>query len=167
MGVPSIAHTDIAPGQFVKVKGRYKLNDFNRARFLAWSTKDNSVCPYYVGNNPGKLRSPEEYKYDPQTEKVDVYSLGNIFFMLFQNEYPFQDVASSDAKDLVMKGERPSIYADLWQSQTHINVALKHAMIMCHEQDPANRSSSREVELYLTEQLRKLDPDFNHTMYLS
>lgn len=69
-GRPAIAHTDIAPGQFVRVGDIYKLNDFNRARFLRTNITDGSVCTYKVGNNPGKNRSPEEYAYRPQTEKV-------------------------------------------------------------------------------------------------
>jgi len=65
-----MAHTDISPGQFIKVNGIFKLNDFNRARFLPWSAEKNQSCPYFVGSNPGKYRSPEEYNYEGQTEMV-------------------------------------------------------------------------------------------------
>jgi serine/threonine protein kinase len=56
-GVPSIAHTDITPGQFVYVDdfGVYKLNDFNRARFIGWNKRTNSTCGFHVGNNPGTV----------------------------------------------------------------------------------------------------------------
>jgi hypothetical protein len=67
-GYPSIAHTDISPAQYVKVGGVYKLNDFNRARFIAYN--GDEPCPFLVGSNPGKNRSPEEYSYHPLTEKV-------------------------------------------------------------------------------------------------
>ena len=69
----SVAHTDISPNQYIKVKGIYKLNDFNRARFLPWSTdvaNKSTPCSYHIGNNPGKNRAPEEYKFQPQSEKV-------------------------------------------------------------------------------------------------
>jgi hypothetical protein len=73
-GYPTIAHTDIAPAQFIKVNDIYKLNDFNRARFIAYRYDEESqtdvMCPYQIGSNPGKNRSPEEYNYEPQTEKV-------------------------------------------------------------------------------------------------
>lgn len=65
-----MAHTDISPSQYIKIGDIYKLNDFNRARFLPWSAKDNQTCPYFVANNPGKFRSPEEYNYEGQTEMV-------------------------------------------------------------------------------------------------
>jgi hypothetical protein len=54
-GRPSIAHTDITTSQFVYVNGRYKLNDFNRCRFIAWNQKTNEQCGFYVGRNPGHV----------------------------------------------------------------------------------------------------------------
>jgi hypothetical protein len=69
----SIAHTDISPNQYVKVKGIYKLNDFNRARFIPWSHHNETTCTYRVGSNPGKNRAPEEYKLEPQSEKVSYF----------------------------------------------------------------------------------------------
>ena len=56
-GVPAMAHADITPSQFVYVKetGTYKLNDFNRCRFIPINNKTNELCPYFVGNNPGTV----------------------------------------------------------------------------------------------------------------
>ena len=159
-GEASIAHTDIYLNQFISGNGRYKLNDFNRARFLAWSTKDQKPCPYYVGGNEGTFRSPEEYNYEPQTEMVDVYSMGNIFFTFLQGELPFDDLSSKAAIEMVKKGRRPRIYVDLWHSTDPVNQALKHAMIISHKQNAADRATAREIETFLTEKLRELDPDF-------
>lgn len=69
-GQASIAHTDISPGQFIRIDGIYKLNDFNRARFIRWSPAENKACGYRVARNPGTNRSPEEYESLEQTEKV-------------------------------------------------------------------------------------------------
>ena len=69
-GQASIAHTDISPGQFIRIDGKYKLNDFNRARLIRWSPSKNRTCGYFIGKNPGSNRSPEEYQYLEQTEKV-------------------------------------------------------------------------------------------------
>lgn len=56
-GVPAIAHTDIATGQYVysRQASSFKLQDFNRARFLAWNNKTDTPCTYTVGNNPGTV----------------------------------------------------------------------------------------------------------------
>jgi len=56
-GRASIAHTDITPTQFIEINGFYKLNDFNRARFLTFNQKTNEPCTYEIGNNPGTVRN--------------------------------------------------------------------------------------------------------------
>ncbi len=60
VGRASIAHTDITPANFVYVKrkGRYVLNDFNRCRFIAWNKKLDEPCTFQVGNNPGTVSLP-------------------------------------------------------------------------------------------------------------
>jgi serine/threonine protein kinase len=90
--------------------------------------------------------------------KVDVYSFGNIIYSLLQEELPFQDTRSKSVPDLVMKGVRPSIYYDIWNSTDPIVMALKEAMIMCHEGEPEDRASARQVEVYLKSKLEEFDP---------
>jgi hypothetical protein len=69
-GRATVAHTDISPNQFIRVNGIYKLDDFNRARFIQWSETNQTACPFRISNNPGRNRSPEEYAYQPETEMV-------------------------------------------------------------------------------------------------
>ena len=58
-GVAAIAHTDITPGQFVFIgdgtSGIYKLNDFNRCRFMRWNSQTRTTCGLHVGSNPGGI----------------------------------------------------------------------------------------------------------------
>lgn len=54
-GQAPMAHTDIAPTQFILIDGYYKLNDFNRVRFIRWNNETNMPCPYQVMNNPGEV----------------------------------------------------------------------------------------------------------------
>ena len=187
-GKATIAHTDIGPDQFIMIDGRYKLNDFNRARFLLEYRHNHTICPYYVGKNPGKNRSPEEYAYGPQTEmvrrnvgylawfstgcvrgvltivisfplpQVDMYSYGNIVYTLLMEQYPFEEESRKAVPKLVMEGIRPSMYADLWNSTDPIISTLREAMIMCHEGDPAKRASARKVSNFLKKKLEEVDP---------
>ena len=157
-GMATIAHTDIAPGQFMKVGNIYKLQDFNRARFIRYSQTNRTACPFYVGNNAGKNRSPEEYAYGPEDEKVDVYSYGNLLYMLLQGDWPFDDVDDEEAAALVQKGTRPNIYEDVWNSTDPVDQVLKKAMMMCHQQDPVERAKARDVETLLKDAMKKLDP---------
>ena len=59
--------------------------------------------------------------YLDQTEKVDVYSLGNIFYMLLQEEWPFQDLNETEAIQQIIKGARPSIDKAVWESQDPVD----------------------------------------------
>lgn len=62
-GVPAVAHTDIRADQFVYVDaaGVYKLNDFNRARFIAKNEETDELCTYEVWNNPSVVRTMYTY----------------------------------------------------------------------------------------------------------
>ena len=53
-----ISHADISHGQFVYVseEGKWKLNDFNRCRFIRWNEKLQDYCPFEIGSNPGEVR---------------------------------------------------------------------------------------------------------------
>jgi serine/threonine protein kinase len=121
------------------------------------------MCTFHVGNNPGKNRSPEEYRYEGQTEKIDVYSLGNLLYSLLQDEMPFHGIDDDETQELVKKGERPSVYADLWNSTDPVDQVLKQTMVMCHEEEQDKRASAREVEALLKDALRMVDPQWKVT----
>jgi serine/threonine protein kinase len=181
----AMAHTDISPQQFVIVNrernrndhhhhhrnghneeeeeeegNRFKLTDFNRMRMLRVDPDlDNSPCPYKVKKNAGRNRSPEEYAYLPQTEKVDVYSLGNMLFMLLTNETRLFDNDSTDtAMNKVKSGERPFVSRAIRQSQDPIDQALLKAMSMCHLQDIKERATALQVANFLKANLELIDP---------
>lgn len=78
--------------------------------------------------------------------------------MLLQEEWPFAGLSIIEAQELVKQGRRPDIYYDLWNSSEPVNRALKQGMIWSHQQDPKRRCSARQLEEYLKEQMRQLDP---------
>ena len=158
---PAIVHADIYTNQFVAVdvgngKTRYKLNDFNRCTFLYWNSTSNAGnCPYEYGDyNAWLYRSPEEYDYAPQTEKIDVYSMGNMFFSLLMGDDPFQkDYDKGGSKRVtrkVIKGKRPQLSQDLLESKDPIVKVLREAMARCHVHDWKERASAKEIAEMLT-----------------
>ena len=158
----TLAHTDITPSQFIRIDGTYKLNDFNRSRFIRWNRHTNMPCSYHVGRNPGKFRSPEEYlKPHVQTEKVDVYSMGNVYYVLVARLWPFDNnyerLNEKEAQSAVKHGRRPRLPEDVLQrADVRIDPALfvvVEAMRACYEQDVTARPSSVEVRDYLGGQL--------------
>lgn len=97
----------------------------------------------------------EEYKYDPQSEKVDVYSTCNVFYLLLTNEWPFDDMSDHQAQDLVLRGMRPAVSDEILEKageDPSIDTLLS-AMNMCYHQDPIVRASARDVADFLTEAL--------------
>eukprot|EP00594_Rhizosolenia_setigera_P015829 CAMPEP_0178970126 /NCGR_PEP_ID=MMETSP0789-20121207/19317_1 /TAXON_ID=3005 /ORGANISM="Rhizosolenia setigera, Strain CCMP 1694" /LENGTH=402 /DNA_ID=CAMNT_0020656493 /DNA_START=579 /DNA_END=1787 /DNA_ORIENTATION=- len=159
-GYATIAHTDITGGQFIFVDGIFKLNDFNRARFIRWNEKENEPCPFRIGVNRGDFRSPEEYMYTDETEKVDVYSMGNIFYQLYSlNYYLFGNITDdTEIAKMVKKGQRPDYNSISIGSidDPKIDDAFQKAIEMCYIQDPNERASARDVADFLLDELEKI-----------
>ena len=148
-GRASMSHTDIAARQFISVDGgkSFKINDFNRARFLYQNkTHPELNCPCYVGGNTGRFRSPEEYAHKPETEKIDVYSMGNIIYQLLTGLYPFEDMKRKDVYVEIQKGVRPIIPEKYLSSTDPKQQALVKAIQDCWIHDPAERATARSVE---------------------
>ncbi|CAB9526605.1 activated protein kinase kinase kinase 7 [Seminavis robusta] len=153
-GRASLAHTDISTDQFISLDGRivFKINDFNRARFLRKNSLDNSSCPFTVKSNKGKFRAPEEYRYDPETEAIDVYSMGNIFFVLLTGKYPFGQFTKKAVKRAVARGLRPDFGALVDSADPHVQTLIQAAR-MCWTHDPSERATARQVQLFLQSKL--------------
>lgn len=144
-----IAHTDITLWQFLNIKGNFKLNDFNRVRWMRWDTERNTDCGFKVGVNGGKWRAPEEYAYEEETEKIDVYSLGNVLYVLLTGLDVFERVKSEDVHDKVQKGVRPHIPSKIRDEADSVDSSLMIAITMCHVHDPKKRSSAKKVADFL------------------
>jgi hypothetical protein len=79
-------------------------------------------------------------------------------YMLLQGEWPFVNINEFDAMDKVTNGERPWLDADIWNSTDPVDQVLKDVMIMSWAQDQHERKSARQIETYLKDSMRKLDP---------
>ena len=157
-GHATIAHTDIKVDQFLYEDGYYKLTDFNRARFLLWNSHTNKHCGFTVGKNGGQWRSPEEYAYKAETEKVDVYSLGNVLYFLLTKEIPWDedDLKNKEISEKVAKGERPRIPAEILESKHPFDKYMVEAIKMCFTHDQVKRPSALEVALKLADGIKEL-----------
>lgn len=163
-GHSSIVHGDIFSTQMVMSEGRYKLNDFNRCHFMYWNTTSNTEsCPYhYLDYNAGPFRSPEEYEYGLQSEKIDVFSMGNIFYQLLEGKEPFDEmrklkhVDDEYIQNLVKEGNRPQLSDDIINSDDPNILTILKAMSMCHTQDWRERASARKVRDVLNMQWRRV-----------
>eukprot|EP00804_Cyclotella_cryptica_P014305 CCRYP_019156-RA/>CCRYP_019156-RA protein AED:0.38 eAED:0.38 QI:0/-1/0/1/-1/1/1/0/766 len=134
-GVPvewlPIVHADLQAKQYLvdSTTGQIYLNDFNRCRFItkkdnhrktANNTEDAAIpansanttiesCPLYIPTAPGSARSPEEYDMAPLSEKLDVYSAGNILYGIITGKRPWDDERGRHIKSYIQRGDRPKV----------------------------------------------------------
>jgi len=156
----AMVHADITTDQYVNIDGVFKLNDFNRCRFMlrrrdsaARVGGDGEPCGFFVGNNPAKNRSPEEYAYTVETEFVDIYSMGNIIYSILTDKDPWEETPEKRAQKLVMEGKRPNVPERVKSSKDFVDVALRAMMWKCWEQTPNNRPRARKVADFFAKKL--------------
>jgi serine/threonine protein kinase len=155
-GRATIAHTDIKFDQFLYEDGYYKLMDFNRNRFLRWNNEEDKRCNFEIPGAPGRWRSPEEYNHKGLTEKVDVYSLGNVLYFLLTRNVPFRDISFKKVGKHVRNGERPYVSKEIRYSGHPFDKYMIEAINMCFTTDPDKRPSAKQVADKLAEGIAKL-----------
>jgi len=152
----TMVHYDLNLHNVAVVEGRYlKLNDFNVAMFLSWDPKKEATCGFEGRFREPWWRSPEEMqnhvddgtKDVPLTEKVDVYSLGNILWSLLTNKSPWvKDKKNMDElRPRVARGELPPLPSKIVNSVDPTMIAIRNAMFKCLRVNPEERASAGEV----------------------
>ena len=115
-GKPTFVHADVNPSQYLlftpqgggqrddsvpkkKQLPILQFNDFNQGRFLTRSVNNNEICPFKSCSKNlrgNRWHTPERFQgCVDQSDLVDTYSLGSVFFYLLTNGMqPFYDVRS-------------------------------------------------------------------------
>ena len=146
----------------------FKLGDFNLARFVYWNQKHNHPCVIRPDARGGEFRAPEEYARQPdRTEKVDIYSLGNLIYSIVTGNWPFEKEldhphGTPEMRALVKSGKRPHISNAIFKSEDPYVQAMLHAVNMCWPQDPNDRATAREVQDYLAQHLPATHHNHHH-----
>ena len=156
-GRATIVHMDIKPDQWIKFDGRWMLNDFNLARMLTWDPVTQESCHTATGYSGSRYQAPEQYTEErPRTEKIDVWSLGNVLGFLLTNENPFENLSSDSAEEKIEEGEIWKIDDPKVLNSTHpFDVTLLQAMKMCLKFEPSERPSAQEVADFLRDALEE------------
>ena len=85
-------------------------------------------------------------------EKVDVYSLGNILYRILTGGAPRGKSIPErilEVREELIRGQFPPL-KEIYRNSKDPNVlAIKEAMVMCHEPNPNKRSTAREVAQFL------------------
>jgi serine/threonine protein kinase len=163
-GNATFVHLDINPANVVSIGGTLKLNDFNIGVLRRWNTTSNTPCGIPAQYPNPQWRSPEEARHEHNlTEKVDVFSLGHIFFRLICGHEPWHKLEpggmpSKDVlNDKVKHGILPAIPDEIINSSDAEIVSIHKSMMDCYTYDPVNRPSAREIANSLQVALEKLE----------
>ena len=177
-----VLHADLQAKQYLvdADTGKIYLNDFNRCRFMAKkdsqnasaaaATTSNSTlaaidandttpiqsCPVYIPTSPGYSRSPEEYNNAPLTEKIDIYSAGNILYGIITGKKPWNDERGRHVREGIQIGKQPEIDSAIRDAEGTIDAELVKLLDRVYEVDPVKRASAKEVVVALEQLLERV-----------
>ena len=114
-------------------------------------------CVAHIFSLVNQFRSPEEYAYEEQSEKVDIYSMGNILYCILTLLYPFEHVKAKEVYKKVMNGTRPEIPPQFLNSTDPYDQTMLKAIEMSWRQDQTKRASAREIQELMLATLKQLN----------
>lgn len=92
-----------------------------------------------------------------ETEKLDVFSLGNVLYFLLTKRAPLDEMESDETTKFIAKGGRIKVEEEEILSSTHpFDTTLIKALDMCFVFDPKKRASAREVADFIKSSLDRI-----------
>mmetsp|Transcript_13944 Transcript_13944/g.39670 ORF Transcript_13944/g.39670 Transcript_13944/m.39670 type:complete len:800 (+) Transcript_13944:513-2912(+) len=162
-GNATFVHLDINPANVVSIGGTLKLNDFNIGIIRRWNTTSNEPCGFPAQYPNPQWRSPEEARNEQNlTEKVDIFSMGHIFFRLICGHEPWNKLEPGGrppkevVNEKVQKGVLPFIPEEIRTTTDPEVKAIRDVMLQCYSFDPKQRPSARQIAKKLNGVLNKL-----------
>lgn len=153
----AVTQGDLKADQYLFMDGVLKLGDFNRGRFLRRnSTAPDTACAYTIGVNDAAYRSPEEYKYLPETSAIDVWAVGSLIYHILHTHEVWHDTRAEKAQQKVMEGKLPKIDDEYKESDDPAIKAMLDAIDMCYVYDPEKRAKAWDVSSFLEKKLDEI-----------
>lgn len=157
-------HMDLNPNNVVVSGNRLKINDFNIGMMLKRNKTSGSRCTFPTPAYPNaQWRSPEEVRNSSElTAKVDVFSLGHIFYRILVGHEPWGSLepggkpSRTKLTENVKDGKLPFIPSSLRKSHDPEIETIYTAMMMCYTVNATERPSSKEIAGYLQGRLNFL-----------
>lgn len=152
-----IANVDVQIGQFCRGRdGLIKILDFNRAEVLMYDEEREEYCPFSNGPPPdGSLRAPEEIIDDPLSEKIDVYSVGNVFYSILTGFLVNRNYSIKKAHGRITHGQTEEIDVAFFESRSPAEMALVEAIQWCWTFDAEQRPSIFQIVEFLEDEVKK------------
>jgi serine/threonine protein kinase len=96
------------------------------------------------------------------TEKVDIFSMGHIFFRLICGHEPWNKLepggkpTKEEVNRKVQRGDIPYIPDQIRNSDSPEIIAIRDAMLSCYKFDPKERPAARDIANALDRALAEL-----------
>jgi len=163
---PSFVHLDINPANVVVVGNTLKLNDFNIGIILRKNKKTGKTCGFPAQYPNPQWRSPEESReQNDLTEKVDIFSMGHIFFRLICGHEPWNKLEPGGRPEKeevlakVKRGTLPYIPDEVMKTEDREIQLIRDAMLKCYTADANKRPSARAIADELDSALKKMSAE--------
>ena len=172
----TLVHYDLNPRNIAIIRrGKPKLNDFNVAEFLTWDTKNNQACgfkgrfrePWWRAPEEMQVHMPDKYPNPPPlTEKIDIYSLGNILWDILTSHSPrgkMNKERMEEVRPKVALGELPEWPSDFNKTKLQTDpalMAIEKAMMKCLQAKPEDRPTAGEIADELHQAIHNLPEGF-------
>ena len=94
------------------------------------------------------------------TEKIDVFSMGNVYYSLLTKDWPFESFNHHEEKKAqrnIIHGATPYVSSVMRHSTDSSTQALMTAMKRCHILDPTERASAQEVNRFLSHAVEAIE----------
>jgi hypothetical protein len=150
----SLVHRDIRSTNFLIKAGHMILHDFNCARFVTMTTfedeetgSSSSSCGFYK-HECGHDRSPEECWGQMLSEKIDIYSMANVFYTIVTGFTPYtypEKVTLEQAGELVKYGHTPHIPLAVQENPSKAIQGILKVMKECWSYHPKDRPTAAQV----------------------
>mmetsp|Transcript_21549 Transcript_21549/g.46870 ORF Transcript_21549/g.46870 Transcript_21549/m.46870 type:complete len:624 (+) Transcript_21549:183-2054(+) len=152
-----IANVDVQIGQFCRGKdGLIKVLDFNRAEVMMYDEDRDEYCKFENGSPPdGSQRAPEEIIDAPLTEKIDVYSLGNVFYTILTGLLVNRKYNTPKAHWRITHGKTEEFDVDYFVSRSPAEMALVEVIQWCWTFKVEERPSVFQIVEYLEDEIKK------------
>jgi len=147
-----VIHRDLKPlNLLLTVAGDLKVTDFGISKLMApKATVDMKPAPQMSGGvGTWRYMAPEVVRYQPYTDRVDIFSFALIMFFMVTGLEPFVEQFGRDAEVVLkeyLKGNepRPVLTSPLVKCGPAIPQPLQQLMKDCWHQTPASRPSASE-----------------------
>jgi len=134
-----LIHRDIKPENILFSNDILKISDFGLSKIV----EDKTRTLTFKGYGTIKYASPECLKYEKNSIKMDIYSMGIVFYEIATNTHPFEHLDISSDEDWVAAHlyESPRLPNKL---NTNLSVIITQLITKMIEKNPSDRFNDWE-----------------------